>query len=133
MENIRTDVQQAQLETNTSINLSADENDSVIADTITQSLEKNFPTLKKRFRRDRHSLKPWMTDTILAKIRDKDKLYIKVRKSKPESINHKSNQALLKEKISEIKQDIREAKKTYYARQIEKYKGDAKKTWGTIF
>ena len=74
-----------------------------------------------------------MTDTILAKIRDKDKLYIKVRKSKPESINHKTNQALLKEKISEIKQDIREAKKTYYARQIDKYKGDAKKTWGTIF
>ena len=133
MEKIKQDVQNAQLDQKTSLERTAEENYSTISDAITDSLEKNIPTIKTRFRRDRHSLKPWMTDDILKKIKDKDKLYNKVRKSKPNSDTHSSNKTLLKTKIREINQEIMDAKKTYYAKQIEKFKGDSKKTWGTIF
>ena len=133
MENIKNEVRQAQLETSTSLDQSPEENYAIIADTITTALNKNVPIVKKRFRRDRHSLKPWMTDSILSKIKEKDKLYNKVRKAKINSENHVTNKILLKGKIREINQEIMDAKRTYYARQIEKFKGDAKKTWGTIF
>ena len=49
------------------------------------------------------------------------------------SENQARNKILLKSQIREINQEIMEAKRTYYARKIEKFKGDAKKTWGTIF
>ena len=133
MEMIKQDVCDAQLERHTSLDTSAEDNYSVIANTITKSIEKNIPTVKTRFRRDRHSLKPWMSDDILKKIKDKDKLYNKVRKSKPDSENHKLNKNLLKSKIQDINHQIMEAKRTYYEKQIEKFKGDSKKTWGTIF
>ena len=58
MENIKNEVRQAHLETSTSLEHSPEENYAIIADTITAALDKNIPTVKKRFRRDRHSLKP---------------------------------------------------------------------------
>ena len=108
MEMIKQDVCDAQLERHTSLDTSAEDNYSVIANTITKSIEKNIPTVKTRFRRDRHSLKPWMSDDILKKIKDKDKLYNKVRKSKPDSENHKLNKNLLKSKIQDINHQIME-------------------------
>ena len=73
-----------------------------------------------------------MTENILRSIKFRDKLY-KQYLSKPlnstEKLIHKSNLRVLN-KI--LKKDIREAKKSYYYNEFNKYKRDIKKTWDTI-
>ena len=73
-----------------------------------------------------------MTENILRSIKFRDKLY-KQYLSKPlnstEKLIHKSNLRVFN-KI--LKKDIREAKKSYYYNEFNKYKRDIKKTWDTI-
>ena len=73
-----------------------------------------------------------MTENILRSITFRDKLY-KQYLSKPlhstEKLIHKSNLRVFN-KI--LKKDIREAKKSYYYNEFNKYKRDIKKTWDTI-
>ena len=132
LENVKSEVSQARLNEKTSINLPPEDNYSTIAETIKNAYEKNFPTVKKRFRRDRHKINEWMTDSILERIKAKDALYNKIRKSKCDDENLKQFKNQLREAVREINFAIRIAKKVYYTRQIEKFKSDSKKTWGTI-
>ena len=131
-ENIKDEVREAKLEQKTSIDEPADKNYSVIADTIKNSYEKNIPTVKKRFRRDRHKINSWMTDSILERIKEKDVLYNKIRKSKGGSKNTENYKEKLRDAVRETNRAISIAKKVHYSRQIEKFKNDSQKTWRTI-
>ena len=48
----------------------------IIADTISNAYNRYFPLIETRFRRDRHSVQPWMNDQLLSKISAKDKTYV---------------------------------------------------------
>ena len=98
-----------------------------------QSLHnKHFPVKETRFRRDRHSVQPWMTDDLLHLIKSKDKFYVRHRKAKPNSPEKALLKHHLKSLTQRINQSIIEAKQSYYDREITKNNNDMKSTWRTI-
>ena len=76
--------------------------------------------------------KSWMTADILTAIKYRDHLY-KTYLFKP--INS-AEKAFYKTNLGTctffLKKDIREAKKSYYCNEFNKYKKDIRKTWDTI-
>ena len=132
MENIKEEVRKANLSQQISDQNSPDQNYNKIADTIKEAYDKNFPSVQKRFRRDRHKIQPWMTNAILEKIKLKDKLYVKQRKANPNLESTKALKDKLKEAVRELNFLIMDAKKEYYANKITRHKNDIKKTWGII-
>ena len=70
----------------------------------------------------------WMTENILRSIKFRGKLYkqyLSKSLNSTKKLIHKSNLRVFN-KI--LKKDIREAKKSYYYNEFNKYKGDIKKT-----
>ena len=104
----------------------------IIEKYITYAKVTFFSTKTIRFNKHKHRIKSWKTQNILRSIKFRDKLY-KQYLSKPlistEKVILKSNLRVFN-KI--LKKDIREAKKSYYYNEFNKYKRDIKKTWDTI-
>ena len=104
----------------------------IIKKHITNAKETFLPTKTIRFNKHKHRIKSWMTENILRSIKFRDKLYEQYL-SKPlnstEKLIHMSNLRVFN-KI--LKKGIREAKKSYYYNEFNKYKRDIKKTWDTI-
>ena len=73
-----------------------------------------------------------MTDSILERIKEKDVLYNKIRKSKGGSKNTENYKEKLRDAVRETNRAISIAKKVHFSRQIEKFKNDSQKTWRTI-
>ena len=57
---------------------------------------------------------------------------MKTKKAKKGSVEKAQCKAQLKSLQQEISRNIMEANSSHYAEKINKYKGDMKKTWGTI-
>ena len=103
-----------------------------ISDTIIKAYDKNYPTVRTKFRRDRHKVQDWMNDDLLKKIAEKDKVYVRSKKAKAGSPEKSELKCRLNALNQEINSGIINAKSSHYAEKIEVYKNDMKKTWTTI-
>jgi hypothetical protein len=80
----------------------------------------------------KHKFTPWITYGIIRSIRSRDKLYKKMKKSKPGTREFEVNEINLKTFNGILQKAIREAKRSYFYDAFESCKDDARKTWKTI-
>ena len=99
---------------------------------IQSSREKFLPVKIVKFKKYKHKISPWMTNGILSSMREKDKLYKKLKKTSHQSHDYPLLENKFKLYCSMTQKCIRLAKSSYYHTQFEKYKCDIKKTWSQI-
>ena len=94
--------------------------------------EKNFPVKEVKFNKYRHKKNPWITTAILQSIKLKDKLYVNMVKSTPDTPQHEIAKNNFKSHCALLQKWIRRTKTIYYNKQFENFKSDIKKTWKHI-
>ena len=85
-----------------------------------------------RFKKHKHKLSRWMTNSILNSIKFRDKLFLKLKTLNSGSELHDSVSVNLKSYNKILKKLIRQAKIKYYSDQFDKNKLNIRHTWSTI-
>ena len=100
-------------------------------DKINTILDKHMPLRKITHREFKQKFKPWISSTILNKIRDKNKIFGKYMRCKDRARKAElyNNFKLLK---NEITHTIRTRKKEYYQKYFTEHKGNLQKIWKGI-
>ena len=86
-----------------------------------------MPIKKVKAKECKQQLKPWITPTIIAKIKTKNKLYKKLVKSKSRETQLKFNK--IKNEITSL---TRINKEMHYKKYFDKHSKDSKKIWNGI-
>ena len=98
---------------------------------MNELIDKYTPLKKITQEEYKRRLKPWITNDIINKIKDKNKLLTKIAKCKDQT-----QKELLKTEFKNIKNEIvrltRNNKKNYYDNYFTKHKGNLSKTWQGI-
>ena len=100
--------------------------------TLTQSIQTHIPVKTTKFNKHKHKQNPWITNAIIKSIRERDKLYYKLRHSQPNSPTHDALKLSLKLFNKILQKTIRQAKYIHYHSLFEELKINAKKTWFAI-
>ena len=99
---------------------------------ISKAKDKHLPLRIVKFHKNKHKKSQWVTKCIIKSISFRDKLYCTLKQSAVGSEQHNTLKTNLKTYQTILKRLIRNAKKTYYERQFNKYKNDIRNTWGNI-
>ena len=99
---------------------------------INLALDKHLPIRTVRFNRYKHKIAPWATLGILKSVKYKDKLYKKLKQTKPTSEHFESLNINFRTYSRILKRTISLAKKDYYHTQLTLHRKDSRKTWDTI-
>ena len=93
--------------------------------------DKNIPTEKIKFNKNKYKIAPWLTSGILTSIKTRDKLHYKLTK---EIITNKRIKLTTKYKTYQrvLKQIINIYKNKYWKDKFEEAKSDSKTTWKLI-
>jgi hypothetical protein len=94
--------------------------------------DKCLPLKTVKFNRHKHKKSPWVTSGILRSIKFRDSLYLKLKRTHPETETYNNRKHNLKVFNNILKKIIREAKVVYYRNTFSKFKSDIKNTWKTI-
>jgi hypothetical protein len=105
------------------VNISADSFVSLIAAQVDKSI-KQFNAQNAKHRR----LKPWIDNTLVKAIRERDKLHKKVKRQ-PFNITLKEQFTVLRNNINIL---IRDSKAQYYRQKLNNSKDNPKLFWGTL-
>ena len=121
-------------EINFDSNLMSDPNENYnkLEKIIKESKEKCLPLTEVKFKKYKHKISPWITFAIINSIKSRDKLYVKWKKTNPDSQKYVDLEQLFSTHCNVLQKTIREAKKKYYFEQFENFKSDIKKTWNQI-
>jgi exonuclease III len=99
---------------------------------LKQAVDK-FTTISKcRVNKYKHKMSPWITYGIMRSIRSRDRLYKKLKKSKPGSYEYEAMNSNLKTYNQILQKTIREARRLFYHGEFKECKNDVRKTWKTI-
>ena len=99
---------------------------------IQQAFEKHMPLKCIKFNKHKHKMSPWITTGIIRSICFRDKLYIRLHKTEPDTELYNTLKTNLATYKCILKKSIRIAKQNYYESCFEKYKNNIRKTWQTI-
>ena len=113
---------------NKNINCCPQDNYEVFASLVKFAKEKHLPSKIVKYNKRKHMKSKWMTDGILKSINTKDKLYKILIQTDPE--DEHLYPRLKSEFIThrtDLRRNIREAKRMYYTRTFDLYKNDIKK------
>ena len=99
---------------------------------LTDLKEKHLPSKLVRFKRHKHKGNAWITNGLIASIKQKDYLYKKLHKLPKNHINYESCKTQFKNYEINLKSLINTVKKEFYENQFNRYKHDIKNTWNTI-
>ena len=94
--------------------------------------DKHLPRRTVKFNKYKHKINPWMTSEILDSMKYRDKLYARLKSTKPESSEYMILEDCLKTFCSKLQKTIRTAKHMYYQKQFDLCKSDIRKTWSKI-
>ena len=108
------------------------ENQARLDNILKDAKDKHLPEKVIKFNKYKHKLNPWMTSGILQSIKFRDKLYKKLKSTKPDSNQYNILDNELKSFCTILQKSKRIAKIMYYQKQFERYKSDMRKTWATI-
>ena len=129
--NLNSDLMQVNWDTNL-VSSNLNDNYNIFYDKLKELYEKNLP--EKFVKNDRHKIarSPWITNGLIKSIKYKDKLYIKLKKTKTMNalFNFRVNQLKQYKKI--LKKCINLAKSEYHRNEFKKHKNDLKNTWKLI-
>jgi exonuclease III len=107
-------------------------NCATLVDILKQAVDK-FTTISTcKVNKYKHKLSPWITFGIMRSIRTRDRLYRKIKKSKPGSNEYELMNSNLKIYNQVLQKTIREARRLFHHGQFEESKNDARKTWKAI-
>ena len=110
---------------NKNINCCPQDNYEVFASFVKLAKEKHLPSKIVKYNKRKHMKSKWMTDGILKSINTKDKLYKILIQTDTE--NEHLYTRLKSEFIThrtDLRRNIREAKRMYYTRTFDLYKND---------
>lgn len=114
----------------------SEENFENFIEFINVNIEKNFKTDNSKFAKSKRNrlLNPWITSGIINSINKKMFYYNRWKKSCNKNKMRGDDALYLRYKKyrQELKKTIKVAKKAYYSRKFESFKGNIKKTWGLI-
>ena len=99
---------------------------------LIECIRKHVITKKVKFRKHKHKKSEWITSGILKSIKYRDKLYMKIKQTSPESndfVNLKTN---LRTYNNILKKSIRAAKIDYYNKKFSNAQNNIKQTWKHI-
>ena len=108
------------------------ENYGKLESIIKLAKEKYLPLSEVKFKKYKHKISPWITFTIIKSIKEKDRLYVKWKKTNPDSQKYLELENLFHSHCTILQKSIREAKQKYYHQQFENFKSNIKKTWAKI-
>ena len=117
---------------NDTLDLDPNINYNILHDIIQSAKNTYMPVKILKFNKHKHKKTKWITQALLNSISFRDKLYKRLKRTKPTSPKHKTLDTNLKTYNGILKKLIRSAKKTYYENLFAKFKGDIKNTWKTI-
>ena len=99
---------------------------------ITQAKEKHLPIKLVKFNKHKHKKSNWISTGIIRSITYRDKLYMQLKQVPIDSEMYTHLKTNLKTYQVILKRLIRNAKKAYFQKKFNKYKGDIQNTWQTI-
>jgi hypothetical protein len=102
-----------------------------LSETYTGLMDRCLPLTTKRFNKLKHKKEPWITPGILKSLHTKEKLYLKMIKSK-NTQNFEENRSNYANYVKLYKRVLRQAKAQHWQIQFEKTKRDMKQTWKNI-
>ena len=106
--------------------------DNKFSTKLEEVMNNHFPLKDIKFNKYKYKKSKWMTYELLAKIKKRDKQYLEVHMTSPNSNINKLKLTELENKAKEVRKLKREAKATYYNLQFSKYRNDIRKTWENI-
>ena len=102
-----------------------------LINTYDRLLNDVIPEKTVKFNKHKHNLKPWITNNIRNSIKHRDKLYLKLKKTK-----NPSQREILEKSYSDFRaslhKEIKTARRNYDRQLFEKCKHDSKMTWKNI-
>ena len=107
-------------------------NYNVFIEILQSAKEKHLPSKLIRFKKYKHKKSTWITMGILKSIKFRDKLYMTLKMSEPDTQDYAHKLTNLRTYNRILKCCIRTAKKLHYEHLFHKYKQDIKQTWCTI-
>ena len=99
---------------------------------ISQAKDKHLPIKLVKFNKHKHKKSNWISIGIIRSITYRDKLYMRLKQVPIDSEMYTYLKTNLKTYQVILKRLIRNAKKAYFQKKFDKYKGDIKNTWQTI-
>ena len=115
-----------------SIATNPNQNLNILNYAISQAKRQHVPSRTAKFNKHKHKISTWITNGILRSISYRDKLYLELKRLPYNSERHANTKVNLKTYQSILRRLIRDAKKSYYQHQFDKFKNDIKNTWGTM-
>lgn len=100
----------------------------ILEDTISSYIK----TKPKKFNKHKHKKSHWITNGIIRSIKFRDRLYLRLKRTQPDTQEYERLKINLKTYNRILKNNIQQAKLIYYNTLFERYKYDIKNTWATI-
>ena len=85
-----------------------------------------------KFNKYKHNKSKWITQGLLKSIHSREKLYARLKRLQPNTIEHNTLLVNLKTYNNILKRSIRTAKTLYFEITFQKFKYDIRNTWKTL-
>ena len=99
---------------------------------ITNLIDKHTVLKKVKDNKYKYKRSDWITQGIMKSIKFRDKLYLKLKRSSPDTQEHHTIKTNLKTYNKILKKSVKDAKALYYFKKFHQFREDPKKTWKTI-
>ena len=107
-------------------------NYNILHQTVQEAKNVHLPEKMVKFDKHKHKKSKWITHSLIKSITFRDNLYIKMKKTDPDSDLYHTLKSNLKTFNNILRKTIKAAQKSYYETLFNKYKGNIKGTWKTI-
>ena len=107
-------------------------NYDILEKSLKESHNDCFPVRVVKFNGKRHKKSPWITNGIIKSINHRNKLYKKLKQTKPDSFAYIEKQTHFNRYRNNLKKIMLHAKRSHYKDLFEQFRFDMKKTWGVI-
>ena len=134
MDKFKNEVANADLYNKLDLNINTDPNYNyeIFSKHLQAAKSKHIPKKIKKFNKRKHKKEKWMTNELLIKIVEKNKLYVKWKTTPINLEKYEEIKKQFKECEKNVIKLIKEAKQQYFDRIFTAYRTDFKKTWRTI-
>lgn len=107
-------------------------NYKIFISNLQSSVNRHCPLKSVKFNKHKHKASPWITYGIIQSLKERDKLFCKLKNMDPTTSEAEALKLSLSLFRKILQKTIRQAKYTYYNSRFENLKSNMKKTWGLI-
>ena len=107
-------------------------NYNIFISNLQTSVDRHCPIRSVKFHKHKHKASPWITYGIIKSIKERDKIYCKLKNTNPVSPEAEVLKLTLNLFKKILQKTIRQAKFLWYQARFETLKNNMKKTWGLL-